>query len=224
MKAVIFDLDGTLVNSLGDIKEAINYARSLASFPPISDKETSVIVGKGLKNALLKSFELDKEIISEEKLEHLYKKLMEYYISHPVTHSFLYPGIPKLLSDLKKEKFLIGVLSNKDEEILLSVAKTFFSASGFSFIIGGKKGGFHKPDPRALDEIIKSYNLKKEDILYIGDTEIDFAFASACQVKSIIVSYGFRGKEYLKEKGITDTLNHVPSIKEINEAFSKHCL
>ena len=205
---VLFDLDGTLVFTLNDIQKALNYAvinfyENEENF--ISLDECRKSVGQGLKNTI--RFSLADRGLSpkESEVETMYKMLMEYYALHPSDFSYAYPGVLEMLNLLKEKQFNIGVFSNKRDELVRVILRKIFPDFEFDFV-SGMGGPFKaKPDSEGLDYFRKQNNLKKDECFYVGDSEVDFKTGIKGGVKTIIVSWGFRTGEDLRNAGINDS-------------------
>lgn len=205
---ILFDLDGTLVFTLEDIQKALNYAVSSyyeneKNF--ISLDECRISVGHGLKNLVKTSLDLKGVFPKETEVEIMYKMLMEYYSLHPSDFSYAYPGVSEMLNLLKEKQFKIGVFSNKKDELVRVILKKVFPGFEFDFISG--MGGLFKakPDSEGVDYFRQQNNLKKDECIYVGDSEVDYKTGQQAGVKTIIVSWGFRNEEDLRNAGINDS-------------------
>lgn len=220
MRAVIFDLDGTLLNTIGDITDAINYARLCFDGEAIGSEDIRRYVGSGLRKALTAALiEHGPRLESEEEEELMFQILMQYYKNHPSDKAIFYEGIPQLLQDLKISGYKLAILSNKADEIIQKIAVNCFDKDLFDVVRGKIPSMPLKPNPEALCNILSLLNVEKQDALYIGDSEIDFKSAQNAGLRSLIVNYGFRDKAFLDEQGI-NSIDHVPSIEEIDSVFS----
>ncbi len=219
MKAVIFDLDVTLLDTLEDIRAAINYARLAFDGEPISPLDTKRYVGNGLKKALIKSIlEHGPKLESEDEEELMFQLMMQYYRNHPAVYAKPYCGIINLLNQLKAKGYKIAILSNKADEIVQNIVKICFPKALFDFVQGQIPSLPLKPSPISVENIINRLSLDKNQVLYIGDSEVDYKTAMNAKLKYLIVNYGFRSKEELTESGIM-SIDHVPTIEEIDKAL-----
>ncbi len=220
MKCVIFDLDGTLLDTMEDIRHAVNYALSAFEGSPISGDECRRYVGRGLRNALVRAVAADRSIHlqSDEELDFMYSLLMGYYRNHPAVYARPYDGIPELLEDLQRRGIRMGVLSNKRDELVKAIVSDKFPSIRFSAVIGQADGIPLKPDRRAFDHALSAIGADIRDVLYIGDSEVDAETADNASAARIIVSYGFRSDEELRSRGI-EPLPHVPSYDDIVRAY-----
>ena len=221
MRCVVFDLDGTLVNTLEDIRAAINYAIVAFEGNAIGDEECRRYIGHGLRNALSRAaLEHGAKIQDESDFANCYALMMEYYKRHVVVFSKPYDGIISLLESLKAKGYKLAVLSNKRDELIKEIVKVLFGENLFDYVLGATDSLPLKPDPRALYSVLENLNCSKEEAVYIGDSEVDYKTAQNASVPYIIVSYGFRTKDELKSAKI-DSIDHIPSVLNIEKCFEK---
>ena len=204
-KGILFDLDGTLVFTLEDIKNSLNYAISTFYGNEknlISLEECRISVGHGLKNLVKTALNLKGVFPKENEVQIMYKKLMEYYTLHPSDFSYAYPGVLEMLNLLKEKQFKVGVFSNKRDELVRVILKKIFPGFSFDFVSG--MGGLFKakPDSEGVNYFIKQNNLTKNDCIYVGDSEVDYQTGQQSGVKTILVSWGFRSQEDLRNAGV----------------------
>lgn len=222
-KCVLFDLDGTVVNTVRDIQEAINYTLSLVYTPLIDEEECKSVVGNGLKNALKNALILKRRSFEPDEMEILNHELLAYYKKNPCVYSLPYPGIVDFLLQLKKDGFSLGLISNKAENLVMEIVDKLFPTNLFDYVGGEKTGVKLKPDVEAF--LICREALGSEDdteFLYVGDSEVDYTFSGNCKIKSAIVSWGFRSKDYLVNKGVKPLFDDIDQLKEyIYESFRK---
>lgn len=214
-KMVVFDLDGTLLDTLRDINGAINYGLSLYSIPPLSLLETRSIIGRGLRNATESAVLKSGIIIEEEEINLMYEMIISYYNNHPSIYSSFYSGIEELLKKLEENGVRMAILSNKKDEIVQKIVKDKLSSFSFSSIIGQTNRFPLKPNPSSLFYIIEKEKLEREDVIYIGDSEVDYNLSTNADVDSLIVSYGFRSREELENSGVKTIVNTTSEIEKI---------
>ncbi|RXK12816.1 HAD family hydrolase [Halarcobacter mediterraneus] len=198
-QGVIFDLDGTLIDSLMDIALCTNIVLKEFDLPEHPLEEYKYFVGGGadilIKNALPKNSEneLAKKVLNR------FKKVYDQEIHH---NTKPYEGIYELLELLDKNKYQVGVLSNKPHEFTIKYVKDFFSKySNIIEVHGSKENVPKKPNPQAAVEIAEAFNLKCEDIFFVGDSDVDMKTAKNSKMKAVGVSWGFRGTDELIENG-----------------------
>jgi phosphoglycolate phosphatase len=199
-KACIFDLDGTLSDTLNSIAYFANNALEKFGLAPIPTERYKILVGDGAKN-------LVRRMMEENNCnnEALFEKLFEYYNS-TYNNDFLYltkvyDGIYELLELLKSEGIKIAVLSNKPHETTTRVVGALFCEDYFDACYGGRDGIPLKPDPYALCEILKELGVAARQCLYIGDTKVDMQTGKNANITTVGVLWGFRGEDELRENG-----------------------
>lgn len=211
-KGLIFDLDGTLLNSLYDIALSMNEVLKINGFEQHKIEKYNYFVGDGayvlVKNALPSN-------ISEEILKKVLQDFIDIYESDVHHNTKPYEGIIKLLDELEKLNTIKGVLSNKPHKFTLKYVETNFSNYNFKEIHGQKEDVPKKPNPFMAIEISKSFNLKPKDIFFVGDTSTDMKTAKAAGMNAIGVSWGFRPIEELLEFGADYIVNHPLEIIDI---------
>jgi phosphoglycolate phosphatase len=199
IKGVIFDLDGTLINSLQDIADSMNAVLSAKGLKTYDYDSYRYFVGRGLRN--LVSQVLPVEDRSEENITAFYADLMKEYEKNLITKTTLYQGIPAMLDKLKARNFKLAVLSNKDDGFTNKIAGELLSKWSFDVIFGLISGIPRKPDPTGALMVCKTFNVTPEEILYLGDTGIDMRTALAAGMHPVGVTWGFRTRKELTENG-----------------------
>ena len=218
-KLVVFDLDGTLLDTLEDIRGAINYALSAWSVPKVEKDKIRLYVGHGLRNALFTALNNSSIKVPEEDLPLMVELMMSTYKKHPSDHTVPYPGIFVMLYTLKSEGYLIGVISNKSQFLVEEIIKNILPDFSFDFIIGQSDKYPLKPDPESLMSMMRHYGADRSSTLYVGDSEVDYLTAKNAEVESIIVNYGFRTKEELEKSGVKETVDDAYTLLKRIELF-----
>ena len=185
---IIFDLDGTLLNTIGDLSSAVNYALRNNGLKEISIDEAKAYIGNGIKRLCTLSCGGIKEDL-------VFSDFKKYYPMHCLDLTKPYDGINELLNHLKN-KYKLGVLSNKKDELVKKIIDHYFP-NIFDFSYGERDNIRRKPDREWMDIILKENNLSQSDVLYIGDSEVDIEFAKNAGVDSIICTWGFRSPSEL---------------------------
>ncbi|AYE36526.1 HAD family hydrolase [Borrelia turcica IST7] len=216
IKACIFDMDGTLINSITDIAFSMNSALKNLGYKEIKIDKFNNLVGRGFDKFVEKTLEYLSINFNDKSLKYnLYKEFVKEYNQNLSSQTRAYDGIPELLSKLNKLGIPIGILSNKNHEELLIVTKDIFKDINF-FEVRGYSSKFEaKPDPaNALDMIIE-LNVKPEEIAYIGDSDIDMITARNAGFLPIGVSWGFRTIEELQDSGAKYIINSPSELLDI---------
>ncbi len=204
--AVIFDLDGTLVDSLIDIADAMNRTLSKFDYPTYHYDDYKYFVGNGLKSLVHRCLP-DHKKGEERVLECLQVMLQEYGKSY-ADKTRLYKGIPELLDALTIKGLKKAILSNKADELTQKIASRLLDSWTFEIILGSTDRFPRKPDPESARYISKKLNTPPENILYLGDTNVDMQTANAANMFAIGVTWGFRTREELVENGAKAIIDH----------------
>lgn len=194
-KLYIFDLDGTLVDTVVDLNAGINYALNKHGYPHRSVEHTAHAIGNGIYVTLLRSLPIEDPEIAKELLS----DFRAYYREHYLDNSIRYRGMLNTLKSLKKNGHLLAVATNKLDEIAKDMINTLYP-NVFDLIQGDDGLTPIKPDPTNIDKIIYYFQIDKENAIYIGDSEVDISTAINANIKLVLVDYGFhRGDDFLKD-------------------------
>jgi phosphoglycolate phosphatase len=188
-KAVIFDLDGTLLDTLGDITDAVNHATGPVQKEPYTTEEVRHMVGRGLEVLLEKA--ASRALQPEEKAE-LIALFNKAYSKNWDRKTRPYDGIPELLARIREAGYTMGVLSNKPHEFTVKCVKKFFPDIPFRVIRGVRDEGLVKPDPLLTGHVLRLLGADPGQTLFLGDSEIDIRAAKACSLFSGAALWGFR--------------------------------
>ncbi len=194
---VIFDLDGTLLNTISDLGEAANHALKEFGYPTHSLASYPFYVGNGVVKLLERV--APEEARSPRSIEQLKEKFVEYYDAHNTVHSAPYPGIPELLQSLQKLGVKMAVASNKYQSAVEALIRHFFPDIEWAAVEGQKDDVPVKPDPSIVFEILGKCPTPKANVLYVGDSGVDMETARRACVESVGVSWGFRSVKELRE-------------------------
>ena len=196
-KAAIFDLDGTLLDSVEDLERACNYALSKFNLPQVDSQKYKLMLGYGrrkvIESIISEFFGFEEEDVTNKFLSYY----NEYYDAHMFDNTKPFEGIIDMLDTLNEKKIITAVLSNKPHDFTQKLCGRFFNDK-IKYSSGLKDGSKAKPDPASLLDIINDLNIKKEECIYIGDTEIDIQVAKNAGVKSLGVLWGFRTQAMLE--------------------------
>ncbi len=194
--ACVFDLDGTLLNTLGDMAVSANRTLARLGFPPHLEEKYVDFIGHGLKVLLQR---ICPEETPEEIIERGCSIFNEEYSKNWKKKTEPYPEILQCLKQLEQRDIALAILSNKPHQFISSFVDHFFPDINFSFCFGHRKGTPKKPAPDSLNEIIRLLNRTPEEILYVGDSAVDMQTGKNARVFTIGVRWGFRPVSELRE-------------------------
>jgi len=201
IKLVIFDLDGTLLDTIYDLAHSCNYALELHHYPTHAIEAYRFFVGNGMNKLVERALpESDRNPATIAKVK---RDFLLYYADHSTEFTRPYPGITELLNALQNKGIKLAVASNKIDSATKYLIKRFFADIEFSTVLGQREDFPIKPDPAIVYEIMKKADLQKEEILYIGDSGVDVETALNAGVRLVSVLWGFRPKAELEAKGAT---------------------
>lgn len=203
---VIFDLDGTLLDTVADLAAAVNYSLETLGFPTHVTSRYYDFVGHGIYHLFRCALPADAR--TEENVMAVKSLFVPYYDQHNTDHTEPYPGIAELLEQLQAKGFGIAIASNKYEAATIGLMKDYFSHIRFSSIHGQREGVPVKPDPTIVHDICKESSTPAENCIYVGDSDVDIQTARNAGVPAIAVSWGFRPRtelESLNPDAIADT-------------------
>lgn len=196
-RLLIFDLDGTILNTLDDLAESTNYALRENQLPERSLDEVRAFVGNGIGKLIERA-------VPEGSTEGLRRAVLESFTAHYREHSAdktrPYDNIMELLETLKEEGYLLAVVSNKADFAVQSLCEQYFPGV-FTFAVGEREGVRRKPCPDSVNEVLETLKVQREEAVYIGDSEVDVQTARAAEMDLIAVAWGFRDCEVLKAQG-----------------------
>lgn len=197
VKLVIFDLDGTLLNTIYDLAESTNWALERNGFPKHEVDEFNFFVGNGI-NKLFERALPDGEK-NTENIALIRRYFLEHYDKHNMDKSRPYPGMPELLAKLQDRGVKLAVASNKYQAATTKLVAHFFPGINFIEVLGQREGVSVKPDPTIVFDILRISGIKKEETLYVGDSGVDMQTAINSGVKSCGVTWGFRPRQELEK-------------------------
>ena len=193
-KLVIFDLDGTLIDTIEDLGTAVNYALERKGLPRHGLEEYTLMVGNGVSKLVLRA--MPDSLKGDGALhQELLEDFLKYYFAHITVHSRPYPGMRELLGELQAAGVRLAVASNKFQAGTEALISRFFPEIKFAKVLGGREGMPLKPDPEVVREILSAASAAPEDSVMVGDSATDTATAAAAGIRSIAVTWGFRPAE-----------------------------
>ncbi len=212
-KAVIFDLDGTLTDTLKSIWKSANLALADVGLPPFDIDRYRYFVGDGaaelVKRALIADG--DKELVLFDKMSESYRKHFEKYVNYEVRP---YEGIRELLHALKEKGILLAVNSNKPQDRTVNVIEENFGKGTFDILVGQSDERARKPAPDGVFHIMERLGLMKDEVIYLGDTCVDMKTGRSAGVFTIGALWGFRDRQELEENHADAIIAHPMELLE----------
>lgn len=197
IQAVIFDLDGTLLNTLGDLRNAVNYALRRRGWPERTTEEVCAFVGNGIRNLMRLSMP---EGMSDDVIDAGLAEFYEYYSAHMQDETVPYDGIMELLRQLKADGKKIGILSNKVHTAAVPLCRHYFGDLP-DVIFGERPCVPRKPDPTSCLELMEKLGVTREETVYVGDSGVDMNTARNAGLLACGVTWGFRSRQVLLTSG-----------------------
>lgn len=211
INTVIFDMDGTLLDTLEDLRDAVNAGLALKNYPARDLEEIRQFVGNGVRVLLEKAVP---EGTPEADMKVCLEAFKEYYAKHWQDKTKPYDGIRELLAALKEKKIKTAVISNKYDEAVLQLCRDYFPGS-FDSARGERAGVPRKPAPDGIYSILEELGAAKENAVYVGDSEVDMETAHNAGLTSVGVTWGFRDRSLLQEKGADYIIDSPEELLEI---------
>lgn len=194
IKLIIFDLDGTLINSIEDITNALNYAFGPCGISDLTTSEVTKLIGEG-------PLKLVQDVLTERNLvadkEMLVTRFLDYYVSHPADKTVLYPGTREMLETLKGLK--MAIVTNKTEEISREILKKFELDTYFDMVVAVDTIAERKPSPGPVMHVLSAFNVVPKDAIIVGDSTIDIQTGRASFIRTVAVTHGY-GRDGFQKK------------------------
>lgn len=218
---VIFDCDGTILNTLDDLMDSMNYILKKHNYPTRTLFEIRSFVGNGLGKLVERSVLSGTDLkASQEQLDTLLTELKKYYAEHNNDKTAPYEGLYELLAALKKEGYKMAVVSNKVQEGVTALNDEYFKEY-FNVAIGETPDRKRKPEPDMVNAALKALNSTPEEAVYVGDSEVDLQTAKNSGLLPIAVTWGFRDEELLRELGAKHVAHKPGDVFDIIEELNK---
>nr|WP_198007427.1 HAD-IA family hydrolase [Prevotella sp. oral taxon 472] len=199
----IFDLDGTLLDTLTDLAASCNYALLQHGMAQRTIDEVRMFVGNGVKKLMERAIP---DGLANPQFDEVYQCFRQHYLKHGLDHTAPYPGVLPMLAELKRRNKKIAVVSNKFYRATEELCKHFFNQY-VEVAIGEREGIKKKPAPDTVLEALAQLGVTGDNAVYIGDSDVDIATANNCQLPCISVLWGFRDKDFLLRSGATTLIN-----------------
>ena len=193
----VFDLDGTLLDTLDDLAGSVNYAMARYGYPLRSPETVRRCTGNGMRSLIEGCAPAG---LSAGQIDEVLSTFRAHYAVHKTDRTAPYSGIPQALTQLRQQGVRMAVVSNKADEAVQGLVKQYFPPV-FDAVVGERKGIRRKPAPDSVDEVLGQLHVPRTKAVYIGDSEYDVLTAVNAQMDLIAVSWGFRGKDLLVQSG-----------------------
>ena len=190
-KLIIFDLDGTIINTLIDLKNSLNHALFLHNLPPRTLEQTRKAIGNGVSKLIERSIP---ETISKEEQRIMLQDFRKHYLIHAADNTLPYDDVFNLLVRLKNDGYKLSVCTNKLQEAAEQLVNKMYP-NLFDIIVGDQEGLRKKPEPDMVELVLKKLDIQKTEAIYIGDSEVDKQTAVNSGIDYIVETYGYRTKE-----------------------------
>ncbi|MDR2122683.1 MAG: HAD family hydrolase [Flavobacteriaceae bacterium] len=219
IKLIIFDLDGTLLNTIDDLGNSCNHILEKYNYPVHPLDSYRYFVGNGISKLIERA--LPETERNPEFVEKLRKEFIKYYSEHSEDRTTPYPGVVKMLKDLEAMDIKLAVASNKFISGTRALVQKYFGDIRFVSVLGQREGVAVKPDPRIVYDTMEGSGIQnKNEILYVGDTGIDMKTARNSGIEGIGVLWGFRPEKELKDAGAVYIVKEAEEIIEIVQSKS----
>lgn len=210
-KLIIFDLDGTLLDTLDDLSAAVNYAMEQRSFPQHTREEYMKMVGHGARNLMSQALPLE-HAHDDALIDAVLADFRSYYNAHIDVYTKPFPGIPQLLDRLHQKDIKLAVASNKFQEGTEHLIKEFFPDIPFVAILGNRPSNPLKPDPEVVEEILQKAGLSKADTIMVGDSDTDMETAVNGGIRGIAVGWGYRDMRGIEGLTVVETIEELQKL------------
>lgn len=185
----IFDLDGTLIDSAGDIQRALNLLLAEFDCAPLPLEEVREMIGDGASQLIVRGLAARQRTAPD--VGAALRRFLEHYAASPIAETEVYPGVAKTLQRLQGRGITLAVCTNKPISLSETILAQLDLAKYFSAVLGGDSRPYRKPDPRMLTELLQKFSVSPHQAVLVGDSEIDAATAQAAEVPFILVTYGY---------------------------------
>ncbi|WP_437919001.1 HAD family hydrolase [Sphingobacterium sp. LRF_L2] len=206
MKLVIFDLDGTLIDTLTDLANSCNFALQKHGFPAHHEEAYKYFVGNGIRMLVERALPIQNR--NDQTIESVKSDFVKHYEVHGQDFTKPYDGIPSTLEELSKKGCLFSVASNKYHEATRALVDHYFPNHRFNLVLGHRADKPPKPDPDIVLETLQRLDITKDDCLYVGDSSVDMLTATRAGVTAVGVTWGFRTEKELLENGAKFIIHH----------------
>ncbi len=210
-RLMIFDLDGTLLNTLEDLTDSVNYVLWRHGFPERTLEEVRGFIGNGIRKLIERSVPAGTQPFM---IEECFQEFIPYYKAHCADKTCPYDGIPELLGKIRETDIKMAVVSNKADYAAKELCAAYFPGM-FDEVVGERVGIHRKPSPDSVNEVIHLLGVPKEETVYIGDSDVDVETAKNAGIDGIFVAWGFKGEDFLRNAGAEKIVSNVQELFEI---------
>lgn len=210
-RAVLFDMDGTLIDTLDDLTDSVNYALKVNGYPIREVREVKSFVGNGIKKLVERA--VPKGAV-ESEVDNCYKQMIDYYHLHAMDKSKPYENATEIVEKLNEQGIKVGIVTNKVQKAAEDISDKFFGDK-VEVVVGVKKFRKLKPDAQPINIALKELNIKKEDAIFVGDSEVDVLTAKNAGVDFIGAAWGFRGEDALIKSGAKVVIKEIKDLFEV---------
>lgn len=212
-KLIIFDLDGTLLDTIEDLANSVNFALMLHNLEPHPVSAYNFFIGNGLNKLLERALPADNR--SADMVSMLRVDFIEHYSQHAEEFTKPYLGVVELLKSLTSKGYQLAIASNKYHSATVELANRFFPEIEFCAVFGQRDGHPVKPNPAILENIIDIAGVTKSEVLYVGDSGVDVATAYNTEVDFVGVLWGFRPRKELEEVGAQRFVENAEELERV---------
>ena len=196
-KLIIFDLDGTLLDTIGDLTDGVNHALERFGYPPRTVAEVTAFVGNGIGNLIARALPGGRE---NPDYDRVFGEFREFYSENCMIKTKPYPGVPELLRAIRGRGVVSAIVSNKNDLAVRRLKEKYFN-DDVALAVGEREGIKRKPAPDSVLEVLRRMGAEAEEALYVGDSEVDVLTAKNAGIDLVAVDWGFRPREVLAESG-----------------------
>lgn len=208
-KLAIFDMDGTILSTLDDLANGVDYALRENGLTARSKQETRAALGRGVRFLIEQSVP---DGLSDVEISKVEEDFLKYYKVHSMDNTRPYDGIVELIKEVRESGIKTAVVSNKIDSAVKELCANFFEGA-FDVAYGERPGIPRKPDPKPINAIIDEFRLSKNEVVYIGDSEVDLFTANNAKIDHIIVTWGFRDRAFLERNGAKNLVESMDQLK-----------
>lgn len=210
-KLAIFDMDGTILDTLEDLKDSVNYALCECGYPERSYDEVRSFVGNGIRKLIERAVPNGTSL---ENIDKVHNAFTEHYKLHCADKTKAYDGIKPLISELRRNGIKTAVVSNKADYGVQELCREYFDGL-FDYAVGERDGIRRKPAPDSVNEALRVLGFDKSEAVYIGDSDVDFETAKNAELPCISVLWGFRDEDFLRKIGAKTFVSKPSEILDI---------